>query len=744
VLAEATTLIDEQRFLDALELLAEAVSGNPKDGALLEQLSWSLRFQGYPELALAVLDVARPGMPMTAGIVSARIDVLAKMRLFHRALTFLESLPADLGRQPVVRDAIADVYRTMGLTALAADTQGRFRPWRREWWTAGIPRPGLPRRRLRGDREALCGWPPDPDFAAEELEIPALLACIRAVADSSRQVEIILARADKLVNEGELTAAAEALAEGLGADPDVALLTRLAFIEELRDRNQAELARYAEARCRRPGKLDIVRDEAHALTRLSRFRAALALLGGLPEADRRDRRIRAALAGTYQQMGLPLLARRAYGDPGSLGKYERRERRRSWWRAGGPLRRLLWKPLRFENNVLYNWRFRTHYLKVFGSVDWPSGFDPTEMLCRLDWHCLRWELATSRVQSVRWWLGRAVQIVAVCSAGYGLFRLAGRIPGSWPPGLAAAGIAAAYGLYRVVFLRLAGPASRYTLLVRGGPAAFVLLGGGYALARIGGPAHGWCLLVGGVLIAAVGLELCQLAVTGPIAVWWLVALRRYWGRSPREDILDELASTLDDLSEPSRRNDLEWRATWANRIERGAVTLERRLPAALSLSDETTRQWAAARASGAAAALRRLKRHLAAPVDGSWDRLEQDLRHEVVALVTGDLGKLHWTPPPSRAAVRRSWWRWTAGLFTTIGLAVAPLLAVLAAQPLLDLDGATLRWAKVAGLGWGVLYLLIAADPKLREKIETAQSVSNLLASRRTRPSDGDGTPENR
>ncbi len=93
---------------------------------------------------------------------------------------------------------------------------------------------------------------------------------------------------------------------------------------------------------------------------------------------------------------------------------------------------------------------------------------------------------------------------------------------------------------------------------------------------------------------------------GPLAVWRLAAFRRCWGHSPREDILDELASTLDDLLVPSRRNDLEWRAAWA--------------------------------------------------------RLEHELRH---------------------------------------------------------------------------------ADPKLREKIETAPSVSNLvLATRRARPSDGESTPE--
>jgi hypothetical protein len=81
--------------------------------------------------------------------------------------------------------------------------------------------------------------------------------------------------------------------------------------------------------------------------------------------------------------------------------------------------------------------------------------------------------------------------------------------------------------------------------------------------------------------------------------------------------------------------------------------------------------------------------------------------------------------------VRRSRWKTAIIVLRTIVLAAAPLAAVVAIQPLLRLDAEPLRWAKVIGLAWAVLYLLLAADPTLREKIETAQSVSNLFSTTR-------------
>ncbi len=745
MLAEVTALEAQNRYRDAAELLAEAaaVASNDEATVLIARLAWTEALQDHDELALALVGLLRTHAPTDADIAGQHVRLLAKARLFHRAAAALDDLPASVVREPVLRAAAAGLWRTMGLLALAVDAGGGRWLWRsRRWWVTGGPLGFVRRRQLRRDREALGSWPADRPFPVEERGLAALLAQARALAVADRQADAVLDRADKLIDEDELAIAAEVLTEGLAADPGVAVLTKLAYVEELRGRSQAALTRLAEARRREPANLDVVREEAQCLTRLWRFRAALALLTGLSQADRRDPGVRAALAGVYRTMGLPTLARQAYGDRRSLGRYERRERLRGWWRSGGPLRLLLWKPLRFELTVQARWRRNTRYLEVFDTCSWPSGFDPTEVRCRLDWHVQRWEVGIGRLWSIRWWLYRVANVVSVAVAWYVLFRLAVSGPAPRAAGTAVVATLVAFGLYRLVFFRLARPRTWYDVVVRNAPAGLVLLGGGYALTRIGGPHHGWWFFAGSILVAAAGMALCFLVVTGPSTVWWLVTFRKYWRFSPREDILDELLQVLDDLTEASRRNDLVWRAAWALRLENAAVVVERRLPGSFSLTDEATRRWAVTRAKGAAAALRRMKRHLAAPVEGSWDQFAAGLRHEVVALTTGDLGNLRWSAPPSPSTVRRSWWRTAAALFTTLGLAVAPLLAVLAVQPLLRLDEPTLRWAKVVGLGWTVLYLLIAADPKLREKIETAQSVSNLLTtSRRPKPSDGEGAP---
>jgi hypothetical protein len=175
-----------------------------------------------------------------------------------------------------------------------------------------------------------------------------------------------------------------------------------------------------------------------------------------------------------------------------------------------------------------------------------------------------------------------------------------------------------------------------------------------------------------------------------------------------------------------------------SRLENAATTMEKRLPAVLLPADRATAGWAGERAKGAATALRRLKRQIAAPV-GNWERLIAVLHVEVVAVATGDLGKLRWERPPSPATVRRSRWQTGFLVLKTVVLSAAPLAVVIAAQPLLDLGAEPLRWAKIVGLAWAVLYLLLAVDPTLRDKIETAQSVGNLLSSTRRDPPDGGG-----
>jgi hypothetical protein len=74
----------------------------------------------------------------------------------------------------------------------------------------------------------------------------------------------------------------------------------------------------------------------------------------------------------------------------------------------------------------------------------------------------------------------------------------------------------------------------------------------------------------------------------------------------------------------------------------------------------------------------------------------------------------------------------------TLALAVVPLVAALVLEPWLSLDSKTAQWARLAGFGWAVLYVLLAADPGLREKIDTAQRAASVLKGNRSAGSENE------
>ena len=432
-------------------------------------------------------------------------------------------------------------------------------------------------------------------------------------------------------------------------------------------------------------------------------------------------------------MGMPALAREAYGDRRTLSKTQRRQRSRSWWRMGGPMRLLLWRPLRFDQRVLRWWRNSTH-LQVLDSLSWPQGFDPGDMRSRLDSTLLRWILLDERWRSILLWVGGAAQAVGVVVTWPVIFwtaRHAGGVATQWATVAAVVGTVLAFTMLRLVFFRIARADSWYGLLVRAVPIGLILLASGYALSRATWLMGVWPNLAGIVLVATAGMAMWYFLAVAPGVVWRGFEISRHWRHNPREDILDELLNIINDLGNPLLRNDLAQRGIWCLRLESAASTMEKRLPASFGQTDQTTVSWLTERARGAARALRQMKRQLLAPVDGTWDRLAATLRKEVVALASGDLGDLRWAAPPSNTAVRKPRWRIALGMLRAIASAVVPLVVLLAVQPLLHLDAGVLQWAKLIGLAWALLYLLVTADPTLREKVELAQSISSFSTTRR-------------
>jgi tetratricopeptide (TPR) repeat protein len=613
VLARVQQLVDEGRLIDAADVLVRALSPAGRNVVLLRRLAHVERLLGHNHVVLALLNVADGIDDLDLETKADQAQTLVNLRRFRHAITLLTDLPDPARQDRQIRAGLAEVYQAMALPALAVDAYGNKRtlwPWqrrarRRLWWRTGGPLRLVRRRRRRLDNAALREWPADASPLRDEpTDAKALFVRVRDMVDEDRRVGAVLERAQQLVDEDEFAAAANILTKGLATNgPSVELLGRLAWVEWLQGRGQAGLAHFAEARNVDPSNLDMVQEQVRILTDLQLFRDALAVLTELPQPDRRHSDVRAALGLVYQAMGLPALAADAYGDPRTLSKWQRRQRRRGWWRSGGPLRLLLWRPRRFDERVLRSWRTYSRHLRVLDTLCWPSGFDPAEIRSRLDWHLQRWVLLNERWWSTKWWVGRAAQIAAVFLAWFGLLqvaRLAGALP-VWSAVVAAAfATGVAFALLRVIFFHLANASTWYGILVRGAPTGVALVGGGYAVTRLTWPARGWLDMAGAVLIATAGMALCYFIAMSLPALWRSIGIRRFWQRGPREDILDELLDILDDLTDPSIRNDLERRAGWMSRLERAASTMEKRLPAVLYPSDQATTSWSSERARGAA------------------------------------------------------------------------------------------------------------------------------------------------
>jgi hypothetical protein len=58
-----------------------------------------------------------------------------------------------------------------------------------------------------------------------------------------------------------------------------------------------------------------------------------------------------------------------------------------------------------------------------------------------------------------------------------------------------------------------------------------------------------------------------------------------------------------------------------------------------------------------------------------------------------------------------------------VAVAAIPIATVLTVDAVFDVDVGVLRWVT---LGWAVVYVLIAIDPALKEKIKTARATAGL------------------
>jgi hypothetical protein len=198
---------------------------------------------------------------------------------------------------------------------------------------------------------------------------------------------------------------------------------------------------------------------------------------------------------------------------------------------------------------------------------------------------------------------------------------------------------------------------------------------------------------------------------------------------PRAAVLERLLDLLTQLERPDVHNDLARRDDWIWLLEAAARRTERDLPRTVPCRDPQTAEWVRERAAGAATALRMMKRHVAAPTPGGWDRLAAGLRHDASALASGNLGLMRWAQPPSAAAKRRTVLRTALAVTQRVLVAAVPVVVIFALQPVLKLSGSDLALARGGTIFWAVFYLMITIDPGLVNKVQQAHNVFTEIKS---------------
>jgi hypothetical protein len=192
-------------------------------------------------------------------------------------------------------------------------------------------------------------------------------------------------------------------------------------------------------------------------------------------------------------------------------------------------------------------------------------------------------------------------------------------------------------------------------------------------------------------------------------------------------LLDEFLFILRDMQSPARQLDLKQRMKWSRDLEWAARLLTRDLLPLLSLDYLASGDWLRQRAAGWAEAVRHLQRQMLAPVPGSWPKLQARLRHEIQCLAAGDLGALAWRQPPRIPSRRETLGRKSIEVLRAVLVAALPIGAVLTAQAALHFSSGVFRWASIATGVWALLYVIITLDPAIRDKIETARSLTSTL-----------------
>ncbi|MDY7086102.1 MAG: hypothetical protein SYR96_13450 [Actinomycetota bacterium] len=707
---------------DAVDVLVPALWLDGRKVLLLRKLAEVEWFRDHNRESLALHAVADGIAGTDRWAVADQAWALVDLRWFQRARTLLTGQPDPARQHPAIRVALAEVYARMGLPALALDAFGDPgslpkgpRGRRRQlWWRTGGPLPFVRQRRRRLDNQRQDTWPADDGTPANvAIDLRAVLARVRELTEEDR----LVAHADRLSEDGESAEAIAVLAEGSAATGTSGRLrAELAWIELVRGYDQAAVTHLREARERDPSDVRTIRNQVWMLTYLGRFRDALAVLAGVPPMYRVDPKICQEEGRLHREMGLHAMAYEAFGNAGALDREARRMRVSEWWRSGGPLWFVRRWARTFDERVLVQWRADSQSLRILDELRLPPGFDPAEERSRVDGYLQRSALLDQRWGVVRRWTAPVPFVGALALAGEAVLRvvaLDGLVPAEAFVWAYAGGVM--IGVVMWWLLRRAGVSGWWRVVWRGGLPTLAVFGG-VALIRLAQPHLGWPGPVAMALLIAGGIPLCVFGLAGALSTVKRFHSRRHRRGSPREAILAALLGILEQSRDPSMRNNLDYRSAWRRQLHLAAELLRKPLLGHIRVSGLAA-DWPTLRPARAADTLCRLDRLFVATKQGDWEHLTKIMRHDVVALTTGNLGSAYDDRRGPRNEPRRRTGRQLWADLQAAAVLIMVLAGFVAIQHWLGLPGEVLGVAAPVILVLAIVSLL-PQDSKLRESVE--------------------------
>ncbi|GAB3826771.1 hypothetical protein GCM10027610_008970 [Dactylosporangium cerinum] len=668
--------------------------------------------------------------PSPVGLLIDQGNLLIRMHRLPEAVRFVESLPAGTARADGLRRVVASAYREAGLpTAVAGayDRRGIVADWHRAlWWRTGGPLPSLRRRLRRRDAETVAAWTPLP---VEELLGPLLAVDAADLMAAAARAAAVLEQARQADERHGSVAAIDVLAAATATDPDQQVVKELAKELTYDDREEEALAWFDRAAAADPADVEVVEGRLLALTWLDRTRDALDMLETLPPAVRAAEAIRSRESWLYERLRLWTPALDALRPVATVPSWHRPTHRHLWWRTGGPLWMIRRRMRDSDSHAIWSWRYTARSLLSTLDGVVPAATPATRAL--VDGNRLNHEVLTMLWERANVVARMTAGFLATIAACVFLTRTAATtvdLPTGWAALVGAVTTALAYlGLRRWLFQHTTADSGRL-VVTRAAPRIVGLALAGAALYRLRDHYGGWPALAGGALVALAVMATARLAAAAACRMVAARVMGRFVRREPRAAALTETLTLLSELRPRGRRNDLSWRRAWLWRLERIAQAVEHDLPATFGLVDPDTQRQLTDGGRGAARAVRQLKFLVAAPSSpDAWRRVEDVLRHNVGALATGELGRLRRADPAAVPAPVRRGRRAVAGeVLRTVVFAGLPLAVVYLAQPWLSFSETVHDWAKVVGLGWALLYVLMTLDPTLQEKLRTALSMITL------------------